>query len=185
MPTDFPFVVVPPELLPVIGERDGDSRVYRKRGPAEDSGLWYEIVSRFAGPSVSPGGVIMYCPVSRAAIYKRMQDGNLTAFNYYPTGKKTRYFGGLFVEREMPYCYIPISEAKAWRKELEERALARGKTTHAELDEARRRGQLAYNLLEGLNADEFEGKKPDPDGRMLEWDSKWQKEQRKKKGRAK
>jgi hypothetical protein len=187
MPTEFPFVVVPEKLLPIIGEPDEGTRVYRKRAAQEDAALWHEVVANVAGGTVSPGGVLMFCPVSRAAVYKRMQDGKLTAFNFYPTGRKTKFFGGLISVREMPYCYIPVSEAKAWRKELEERAVAQGKITQAELDAAKREGGWVYKILEHakMSVEELEGKKPDPDGFFLELDSKQHKASKKKKGGAK
>jgi len=187
MPTEFPYVVVPEKLLPIIGEQDGDSRVYRKRAPQEDAALWYEVVSKIAGPSVSPGGVLMYCPVSRAAVYKRIQEGKLTAFNFYPSGRKTKFFGGLISVREMPYCYIPVSEVKAWRKELEERAISQGKISQDDLDEAKRNGEWVYKILEHakMPVEELEGENPDPDGELLEWDSKFQRAQKKKKGKIK
>ena len=183
MPTAFPFVEVPPTLLPIIGEQDGDTRIYRKRAPQEDAALWHEVVAQVAGSTVSPGGVLMYCPVSRAAVYKRMQEGKLTAFNFYPTGERTSFFGGLIRVREMPYCYIPVSEAKAWRKELEERALAQGKITQADLDEAKRSDEWVYKILKHgkMPIEELEGEKPDPDGDLLAWNSKFQKAQKKKK----
>lgn len=187
MPTDFPFVEVPEHLLPIIGERDGGTRIYRKRGPSEASETWHELIYRIAGPTVSPGGVLMYCPVSRAAVYKRMKEGKLTAFNFYPMGPKTRFFGGLVKFREMPYCYIPVSEAKAWRTELEERALAQGKVTKKELEEARRAGEWAEKILEHgkLTPEDLQGLKPDVDGFFLEWDSRWAREQKRKAKEAK
>lgn len=186
MPTPFPYVEVPPELLPIVGERDGDTRVYRKRGPGEESATWHEVIWRIAGPTVSPGGVLMYCPISRAAVYKRMKDGKLTAFNYYVTGKKAGFFGGFIGFRETPYCYIPVSEAKAWRAELEERALEQGKVTKKELDEAREhyRGWI-YKILQNTDVTvrDLEGEKPDPHGDFLDWDSKWHRQLKKKGGK--
>lgn len=154
----FPFVEIPAELSHIIGERDGDTRVYRKRGSAEESPVWFDILTKLIGPSVSPGGVGMYCPVSRAAVYKRLKEGNLSIFNFHVTKRKTKFFGGLLVEREMPYGYIPVSEVKAWRKELEERAIAQGIVT----------------------AEELEGAKPDWDGDFLAWESRWMKEKARK-----
>ncbi len=184
MATDFPFVNIPPEVAPIFGERDGDTRVYRRRGSEEEVAAWHEAILAVAGSAVSPGGVLMYCPVSRAAVYKRMKDGKLTAFNYYVTGRKTRFFGGLIVFREMPYCYIPVSEAKAWRTELEQRAIEQGKITREELEKARDAGQWVYEILKNarITPEELQGKKPDRHADFLEWDSKWQREQRKKKG---
>ena len=151
MATNFPYLEIPPELTRVIGERDGASRVYRKRGSQEESAAWFDAITQIVGPTVSPGGVGMYCPVSRAAVYKRIKEGKLSSFNFFVTEKKTKLFGGLFVAREMPYSFIPVSEAQAWRSELEKRAIAQGKVTREEL----------------------EGSKPDWDGFFLEWNLRW------------
>ena len=185
MSTEFPYVHVPAELEPLIGIKDGDSRNYRKQGTQDEAAAWHELVYRVAGRTVSPGGVLMYCPASRAAVYKRMKEGKLTAFNYYPSDKKTKLFGGLLVQRAMPYCYIPVSEAKAWRIELEERAVALGKITQSELEESRKKGvQADLKIGDWPNAqEEFEGIKPDWHADFLEWNSKWHKEQMKKRGK--
>jgi hypothetical protein len=158
---DFPFVVIPTELLPIIGERDGESRVYRKEGPEEEVAPWLEALTVIIGDGVSPGGVGMFCPVSRAAIHKRIGEGKLSMFLFHVTHRKTRLFGGMKIVRESPYAFIPISEAKAWKAELEERAIRHGLVTREEL----------------------EGAKPDWAGEFVEWNSKWQKEQQKKGGK--
>lgn len=121
----------------------------------------------------------MYCPVSRAAVYKRMKEGKLTAFNYYPVEDRASFFGGLITVRERPYCYIPVSEAIAWRNELEERALAQGKITKQQLEEAAKKGEWAYEILQhaGITLADLQGVKPDPDGHFLDWNSRWAKEQ--------
>lgn len=160
MATDFPFVEIPPEALPFIGERDGDTHVYRKDGSQEESAAWFDALHEIIGQSVSPGGVGMYCPVSRAAVYKRIKEGKLSLFLFHVTRRKTALFGGKKVVRESPYGYIPVSEARAWRDELEERAIAQGNVTREAL----------------------EGAKPDWHGDFLDWQSRWRKEQLRKQG---
>jgi hypothetical protein len=184
MATPFPYVEIPATLFPIFGERVGDTRVYMREGAEEETAAWHDAISVVAGPSVSPGGVLMYCPVSRAAVYKRMKEGKLTAFNYYVNGRKTRFFGGLIVYRQMPYCYIPISEAKAWRNELEERAIEMGKITREELEKAQKSGEWVYEILKHghLTPEDLQGEKPDRDAFFLERNSKWQREQKKKTG---
>ena len=148
MSTDsFPFVEVPEELYPIVGAPKEGTRTYRKDGPEGESGPWFEVVNDLAGPCVSPGGVSMYCPVSRAAVYKRMTEGRLSAFLYHPTQIKVSLFGNKRVMRESAYAFVPVSEAKAWKAELEERALRMGKITKEEL----------------------EGSRPDWTGEYLEW----------------
>lgn len=92
----------------------------------------------------------MYCPVSRAAVYKRIKEGNLSIFLFHVTYRKTTLFGNTKTLRDNPYGYIPVSEAKAWRAELEERAVRQGRITQEEL----------------------EGSRPDWHGEFLAWQNK-------------
>lgn len=150
MSTEFLFVEIPSELEPFIGKRDPGTRIYRGEGSQEESAVWFDVLTELIGPSVSPGGVGMYCPVSRAAVYKRVKEGKLSMFLFHVTHRKTTLFGKNKILRDTPYAYIPVSEAKAWREELEQRALSRGFLTEEEL----------------------EGAKPDWNGNFLEWKNK-------------
>jgi len=153
---EFLFVEVPREMLPVIGQRIGTSRMYKKLGTHEELAAWYEALTEVIGPSLSPGGVRMYCPVSRAAVHKRIKDGRLSCFSYYTERKETNIFGRAKDVREItPYAYIPTSECKAWRQELLSR-------------ETKDDEKLAL---------EMEGAKPDWTGEFLDWESRWQREQ--------
>jgi hypothetical protein len=68
-------------------------------------------------------------------------------FLFHVTHRKTTLFGKTKTLRESPYGYIPVSEAKAWRHELEERALRQGT----------------------ISQEELEGARPDWHGEFLEW----------------
>ena len=92
----------------------------------------------------------MYCPVSRAAVYKRIKEGKLSIFLFHVTHRKTTLFGKTKTLRASPYGYVPICEAQAWRKELEERAVRQGMITQEDL----------------------EGSKPDWHGEFLQWQNK-------------
>ena len=70
---------------------------------------------------VSPGGVSMFAPVSRAAVHKRLKEGRITAFCFHVVHDEKTFFGTTRKAKERPYIYIPISECKAWAKELQER----------------------------------------------------------------
>lgn len=150
MSTDFPFVKIPEGLYPVLGTPDPGTRIYRRDGSQEESAAWYDLLHEVIGASVSPGGVGMICPASRAAVYKRMKEGKLSAFLFHVTYRKTTLFGQNKILRESPYIYIPVSEARAWRQELEERAIKQKLITEEEL----------------------EGAKPDWNGEFLEWRNK-------------
>jgi hypothetical protein len=135
--TNFPFVEIPEELEAIVGKRDPGTRIYRRDGSQEESSVWFDLLTEIIGPSVSPGGVGMYCPVSRAAVYKRIKEGKLSIFLFHVTHRKTTLFGKNRILRDNPYGYIPASEARAWREELEERALSQGTITEEELEGAR------------------------------------------------
>jgi hypothetical protein len=145
--TDFPFVEIPEKLVPIIGNRDPDTHIYRRDGSQEESSVWFDLLTEIIGPSVSPGGVGMYCPVSRAAVYKRIKEGKLSIFLFHVTHRRTTLFGKNQILRDNPYGYVPASEARAWRRELEERAVKQGV----------------------ISAEELEGAKPDWYGEFLPW----------------
>lgn len=154
MPPAFQFVEIPPELRPIIGEPDPGTRIFRTEGLEGESGSWFEAINAVAGRLVSPGGVSMFAPVSRAAVYKRIKEGRLTSFCYHTTVAKRGLFGKLKTVRETPYVYVPVDECKAWAEEITERMLRLGQVTREEL----------------------EGDKPDWSHDFWEWESKWRKE---------
>ena len=158
MSTDFPFVQVTAELHAAIGEPHLGTRIYRKTGPQEELSFWYDLISQRFGDLVSPGGVSMFAPVSRAAVHKRMKEGNLTCFLYDVEFRKRNLFGISKKVREQDVSLVPVSECKAWGLEIEKRAIEQGFVTREEL----------------------EGDKPDWHGLFLQPDSRWAKEQAKK-----
>lgn len=153
MPTGFQFVTIPKKLLPIIGEADPGTRIYRQAGSREECGEWFDALCEHIGQAVSPGGVNMYATVSRAATYKRIKEGRLTAFCFHEFEKKRRFFGGTKTVRSSPYIYVPVAEARSWGEELKARLKA---------------GEILYR-------EDIEGEKPDDEGDFFEWDSKWRK----------
>jgi hypothetical protein len=123
MNNDFPYLEVPASLKPIVGEPDRETRIYRREGSDEDSGPWFDALCRhFPGEGfISPGGVAMYAPVSRAAVYKRLKQGNLTAFCFHVVEAKRSIFGYQKKLRERPYIYVAVSECKAWGEDLKAR----------------------------------------------------------------
>ena len=154
MSKEFQFVEIPDELLPIIGNPDDGTRVYRVKGDENGTGSWFEAFSKIVGKTVSPGGVSMFAPVSRAAVYKRLKEGRLTMFCYHPEETHRGFFGKKKKCRGNPYGYIPVSECKAWAAELEEKMVRLGH----------------------ISKEELEGSKPDWVGDFLKWESKWRKE---------
>jgi len=148
----FPYVQIPDEARPVVGEPDIGTRCYRREAPESESGEWFEAITALFGQVVSPGGVRMFAPVSRAAVHKRMKEGRLSAFCFHGIETKTGFFGKQKKQREvLPVVYIPVSECKAWAEEIKDRMLR----------------------LEQITPEELEGDKPDWSNDFWEWhDSK-------------
>jgi hypothetical protein len=120
MTTLFPYVEPPKKLLKVIGEPDEGSRCYYAEGSEQEAGAWFDAISEHFR-CVSPGGVSMFAPVTRAAVHKRLKEGRLTAFFFTVTEIKKTIFGQKRKVRETPYGLIPVDECKAWARELEDR----------------------------------------------------------------
>ena len=80
---DVAFIEIPEEIAHIFGEQDNGTRVYRREGSEEENSIWFDAVCAVADKVISPGGVGMYAPVSRAAVHNRMKEGKLTAFCFY------------------------------------------------------------------------------------------------------
>src|SRR5438046_3733293 len=121
MPTDFQLTVIPEELVELVGMRDEGTRIFRAEGNHAEMRRWFDALCEHIGPCVSPGGAAVYAKVSRAAVYKRMRAGGLTAFCFHIIGKTKTIFGKEKKLKEWPLVYIPVTECKAWGAELDER----------------------------------------------------------------
>jgi hypothetical protein len=162
MPPDEPAIVqVPEDIRHVFGEIVPGTRMYRAEGPEGTSGPWFEAVCEIAGRCVSPGGAIMFAPVSRAAVHNRVREGKLTAFCFYVTKTSRGIFGKQRETRTLPLVYIPVSELKLWAAELEERMIRLGRITR----------------------EEIEGDKPEWESTFWDWRAKWQAERIRKQGK--
>lgn len=161
MEANSDLIQVPEEMHRVVGEPVPGTRLYRKEGPESEISFWSDAIFDRFGPMVSPGGVTMYAPVSRAAVHLRIKLGKMTAFAFYMTTPKRKWFGKPEVKRELGIFYVPVSECRAWKAELEERAIEKGKLTREEL----------------------EGETPDWHGWFMEWNSEFVKEKTKGKRR--
>src|SRR4029077_15046464 len=143
MATEFKFVAIPEAFARLIGVADDGTRIFRAEGNHAAMRRWFDALCEYIGPCVSPGGAAVYAKVSRAAVYKRMKVGGLTAFCFHIIGKTKTIFGREKKLKEWPLVYIPVSECKAWGAELEERGARieanRGTVEdEAALDEANR-----------------------------------------------
>lgn len=151
MPTEFPFVKVPPSDAKYFGNCDKDTRVYRREGTDDEIAAWHDKILEVAGPTVSPGGVCMYAKVSRAAVYKAINEGRLTAFGFHIISESRAVFGFKKRTRELPYVYIPVSEAKAWGEIIKAKADAKTLTRDEEPGwvDSRTLGKLEAGILHG------------------------------------
>jgi hypothetical protein len=116
----FPYIEVPKELLPTVGQPTHGTRAYRREGTYNECGEWFEtLAEHYKGDvGLSTGGVIMFVPVSRAGVHKRIKEGKLTAFFFYVTHEETRPFGAKRTAKERPFILVSVSECKAWAEEM-------------------------------------------------------------------
>jgi hypothetical protein len=121
---EFPFINVPEEALEVVGEPTRGTRLYRREGSDEECGEWFEAIGGiFKGDvGLSPGGVAMFVPVSRAAVHKRLREGRLTGFAFYVTSQSKSIWGKPRKIKQRPYVVLSVSECRAWAKELRRKA---------------------------------------------------------------
>ena len=78
----FPFIEVPEELHKLVGEPTPGTRAYRREGTFKECGEWLEKLGEYYKGDVglSTSSVVLFVPVSRASVYKRIKEGKLTAF---------------------------------------------------------------------------------------------------------
>ena len=119
----FPFIEVPQELRRIVGEPTPGTRAYRREGTFKECGAWFEALGEYYKGDVglSTNGVIMFVPVSRAGVHKRIREGKLTAFFFYVTHDETTLFGATRKAKERPFIVVSVSECKAWAEELKRR----------------------------------------------------------------
>jgi hypothetical protein len=122
METVFPYVEIPKALLLIIGEADKGTRCYYAEGSEEQAGAWFDAINdAFENGCVSPGGVSMFAPVTRAGVHKRLKEGRLTVFYFQVTQITESFWGRRRKLRETAYALIPVAECKAWGAELRRR----------------------------------------------------------------
>ena len=87
----FPFIEVPKELRKLVGEPTPGTRAYRREGTFKECGEWLEKLGEYYKGDVglSTSSVVLFVPVSRASVYKRIKEGKLTAFFFYVTHEET------------------------------------------------------------------------------------------------
>lgn len=121
---ELPFINVPAEALPVVGQPTPGTRFYRREGSDEECGEWFESIGKIFGGDVglSPGGVAMFVPVSRAAVHKRLREGRLTGFAFSVTSQGKSLWGKPRKIKKRPYLVLSVSECKAWAKDLKRKA---------------------------------------------------------------
>ncbi|MBK1829708.1 hypothetical protein JIN77_03145 [Verrucomicrobiaceae bacterium R5-34] len=134
MTAHFPYEIIPAALSPIVGKRDENSRSYHVYGEIGEVSYWYEALTKVIGPLVTPGAVSMYVPVSRTAISKRIKEARFTVFNFHAKPAEKGLFKGKKEKRETPYVYVPVSECKAWRSEIEAKLIRTGQATIEDMD---------------------------------------------------
>ena len=119
----FPFIAVPKELHELVGEPTRGTRAYRREGTHAQCAEWFEALGEYYKGDVglSTNGVVLFVPVSRAGVHKRIREGKLTAFFFYVTHEETRLFGAKRRAKERPFIVVSVSECKAWAEEIKRR----------------------------------------------------------------
>lgn len=120
MNDDFPYIEIKPALKRIIGEKLPGTRTYKAAGTQKEYAAWFDALVQYVGPCVSPGGAAARAHVTRAAVYKRMKQGRITAFLFYAPEDNTDLpkFLRIFRAPDTPYCYIPVSECQAWGEDM-------------------------------------------------------------------
>ncbi len=127
MKTESIIIDIPDKIKPYIGEPDPGSRFFRNQGNRLASAYWYRRLFRaYPDGLVSPGGVMMFAPVSRAAVHKALKEGRLTGFAFHEVEDRKTIFGGTRAKRKGPFIYIPVAECMAWGEQLQKQAESRG-----------------------------------------------------------
>jgi hypothetical protein len=142
-----------------LGKPQPGSRHYKREGTQEEVGHWYDVLSTAVGPTVSPGGVRMFVPVTRAAIHERIDRGRLSLFEFDVVTRRTNLFGMSKAVQERPYTFVPVSECRQWREEIEQRAIARGMKPE-EITKAK--PDWLENFVEAMNEEDSRAKKSKP-----------------------
>jgi len=116
----FPFIKVPKELHELVGEPTPGTRAYRREGSHAQCAEWFEALGEYYKGDVglSTNGVVLFVPVSRAGVHKRIKEGKLTAFFFYITNEETTLFGAKRKAKQRPYIAVSVSECKAWAAEM-------------------------------------------------------------------
>jgi len=164
---EFPFVEVSAEARRIVGEPTPGTRMYRREGSHEECGEWFEAIGKLFDGDVglSPGGVTMYVPVTRAAVSKRLKEGRLTGFAFYITSQEKSFLGKIRKIKQRPYMVLSVSECKAWAEEMKRRLGYEDEAGVAAKDAILRRNPAARSLehpspSEEVEADEFVQKDP-------------------------
>ena len=116
------LTAIPTTLRPFLGQQDGETNIFKAEGSQEQMSAWFEAICDHGIHVLSPGGVAAYVGASRAGVHNRLKAGGLTAFCFTITGKTKTLFGGEKKLRELALVYVPVEEAKAWKRELAIRA---------------------------------------------------------------
>jgi hypothetical protein len=116
----FPFIEVPKELREIVGTPTRGTRAYRREGTHAECAQWVEALGLYYKGDVglSPSGVSLFVPITRAGVHKRIRDGKLTAFVFYITRREVSFLGVKRKAKQRPYILLSLSECKAWAAEM-------------------------------------------------------------------
>lgn len=113
---DIEYVEIPERVLREVGEPDPGTRLYRQIGRRTEHNRWWDAVGEICDGTgvVSPGGASMFAPVTRAAVYKRLKEGRLTAFVFHWAPKGKRWTIREMLNEAGEFVFIPVIELRRW-----------------------------------------------------------------------
>jgi len=107
-----------PEALWELGVCASGSLAYRREGDLEEAADWFEAINEVAGPVLPPNGVLMFVPVTRAAVHKRLKEGRLASFSFQVVSSDSDFYQRIDVDRAKPFVFVPVGACKEWAEEL-------------------------------------------------------------------
>jgi len=132
METDFEFdkrIAKYEAMARIVDGRGGvvevekGTRIYREVGYGHSFKNWVEDLQKCFGGEVIPfEWVAQFVGVSRAALHKRVKRGGLTVLAYELREEVNGILGGKRERMRREYKVVPLSECKAWRSILLDRA---------------------------------------------------------------
>lgn len=107
---DIEYVVFPRSVVHLFGQRAPGYRIYSRSGGIDDYRSWVHALAEHVGLVLSSGEAATYLGITRAAVWRRMNQGKLTTFNFYLAPIEVN---GDLVVKSLDAC-VPLKELRQW-----------------------------------------------------------------------